>query len=77
MVGYACPHCHRPLLLRPLSSIGFGNVKVWRGCHQCFPTAIIEALAALKLPSQQPSPPPEHEWWLIDRPAPADDEERS
>ncbi len=75
MVGYACPYCQSPLFQRPLSSIGVGNVKVWRGCADCFPTAIIDALAALNLPSRQSSPPPTERWWLIDRPAPADAEE--
>jgi hypothetical protein len=76
MVGYACPNCHRPLRQRPLSSIGVGNVKYWRGCDQCFPTAIVEALQALHLPSAQQSPPDDIDWWLIDRPSRADDSER-
>ncbi len=74
MPGYACPNCHRPLRQRPLSSIGLGNVKVWRGCDECFATSIIAALRALHLPSQQQSPPDTIDWWLIDRPSRANDE---
>jgi hypothetical protein len=67
MPGYACPNCHRPVRQRPLSSIGIGNVKIWRGCDECFATSIIAALKALNLPSQQQSPPDDIDWWLIDR----------
>ncbi len=78
MPGYACPNCHRPLRQRPLSSIGVGKVKVWRGCDLCFGPSIIAALAALHLPSQQQSPPDTIDWWLIDRPVRTnDDEDRS
>lgn len=74
MPSYVCPSCQRPLHQRPLSSIGVGNVKVWRGCAECFAPSIVAALRALNLPSHQQSPPDDIDWWLIDRNIPAVDE---
>jgi len=57
MPNFQCPNCGRPLTQPALSSIGIGGVAVWRGCGDCLPGAVVDAMRD----SRQPLPSLDHE----------------